>query len=146
MTSHKVKPNGAENPWVARQQLSHGSIPGSVISGETQEGDSWQGRGKGVAGVVQPWQIFLLRGFSRLADMRRKAEEGTVTRGEIFRTGVQIFLQRGRMKEKNWWIKGTGLERERGIMVKARIRFRDLLAIKKGGFEVRDHGTIELAS
>ena len=41
-----------------------------------------------------------------------------------------------------------GLERERegGIIVKARIRFRDLLVIEKVGFEVRDHGTIELAS
>ena len=78
--------------------------------------------------------------------MRRKVEEGTATPGEMLRTGVQIFLQRGGMKEKNWWIKGPGLERERGIMVKARIRFRDLLAIKKVGFEVRDHGTVELAS
>ena len=39
-----------------------------------------------------------------------------------------------------------GLERERegGIIVKARIRFGDLLVIEKVGFEVRDHGTILL--
>lgn len=50
------------------------------------------------------------------------------------------------MREKSQWIKGTGLESDRGITVKARIRVRDLLAIEKVGFQVRDHGTIEFAS
>lgn len=80
--------------------------------------------------------------------MGGNVEEETATRREIFRIGVQIFLQRGGMREKTWWIKGMGLERARegGIIVKAKVRFRDLLVIEEVGFEVRDHGTIELAS
>lgn len=50
------------------------------------------------------------------------------------------------MREKNRWIKGTGLASDRGITVKARIRVRDLPAIEEIGSEVRDHGTIEFAS
>lgn len=128
--------------------LCHGSTPGPVISGETPEGNSWPGGGRGLACAVQSRYILLLSGFSRLADMGGNVKEETATRREIFRIGVQIFLQRGGMREKTWWIKGMGLERERegGIIVKARVRFRDLLVTEKVGFEVRDHGTIELAS